>query len=187
MARFENDQASVPHDRSSGVFPVSGDTLSEVLRVVRLTGAVFFTVDGSAPWAAEAPAAREIGPYIMPGVEHAIEYHLVAAGSCYGGIVGEDPVKLEAGDVIVFPQGHGHVMSSAPGMRAPPNQELMRNARSNRLPIAITKNGGGAEGAKLICGFLGCDARPFNPLLAALPKVIHLERRALEGGAVEHL
>jgi AraC-like DNA-binding protein len=165
---------------------VSGDTLSEVLRVVRLTGAVFFTVDGSAPWAAEAPAAREIGPYIMPGVEHVIEYHLVAAGSCYGGIVGEEPVKLEAGDVIVFPQGHPHVMSSAPGMRSPPGVELARTAREHRLPIAITKNGGGAESAKLICGFLGCDARPFNPLLAALPKVIHMPRRTMDGSVVEH-
>jgi AraC-like DNA-binding protein len=34
--------------------------------------------------------------------------------------------------------------------------------------------GGGQERARLICGFLGCDARPYNPLLAALPSVIHL-------------
>ena len=165
---------------------MSGDTLSEVLRVVRLTGAVFFKIDASPPWAAEAPPAREIGPYIMPGVEHVIEYHVLSSGSCFGGIVGEEAFRLEAGDVIVFPQGHPHVMSSAPGMRAPPGVELARTARQHRLPIAITKNGGGADGAKLICGFLGCDARPFNPLLAALPKVIHLERRTLEGGVVEH-
>ena len=55
---------------------MSTDTLSDVLRAVRLTGAVFFAVDASAPWVAEAPAARELGPYIMPGVEHVIEYHV---------------------------------------------------------------------------------------------------------------
>jgi hypothetical protein len=52
---------------------MSTDTLSAVLRAVRLTGAVFFSIDASAPWVADTPSAREIGPYIMPGVEHVIE------------------------------------------------------------------------------------------------------------------
>ena len=26
----------------------------------------------------------------------------------------------------------------------------------------------------LVCGFLGCDLRPFNPLMAALPRLLHL-------------
>ncbi|HMI82835.1 MAG TPA: AraC family transcriptional regulator [Polyangiaceae bacterium] len=36
-----------------------------------------------------------------------------------------------------------------------------------------------------ICGFLGCDARPFNPLLATLPRVIHVPRRASDDGLLE--
>src|SRR5262245_34265916 len=165
---------------------MSGDTLSEVLRAVRLTGAVFFKIEASSPWVAEAAPAAELGPHIMPGVEHVIEYHVLSSGSCFGGIAGEEPVRLEAGDVLVFPQGHPHVMSSAPGMRATPGVELARTARQSRLPITITMGGGGPEGTKLICGFLGCDARPFNPLLAALLRVIHLPRRALAGGVIEH-
>ena len=97
---------------------MSRDTLSDVLRAVRLRGAVFYYVDGSSPWVAEAPPAREIIPAIMPGAEHMIEFHGVALGSCWGAIVGEPPVHLHAGDVILFPQGDAHVMSSAPGMRA---------------------------------------------------------------------
>jgi AraC-like DNA-binding protein len=31
-----------------------------------------------------------------------------------------------------------------------------------------------SDPARLVCGFLGCDARPFNPLLAALPRVIRI-------------
>jgi AraC-like DNA-binding protein len=27
----------------------------------------------------------------------------------------------------------------------------------------------------LVCGYLGCDARPFNPLLSTLPKVLHVK------------
>jgi len=29
--------------------------------------------------------------------------------------------------------------------------------------------------ARLVCGFLGCDVRPFNPLIATLPRLLHLK------------
>jgi len=166
---------------------MSTDTLSEVLRAVRLTGAVFFAVDASAPWVAETPPGREVAPYIFPGVEHVIEYHVVTAGSCWGGLVDEVPLRLEAGDVIVFPQGDGHVISSAPGMRGLPEPDAVRRAQSQQLPIALRIDGGGAERAELICGFLGCDARPFNPLLSTLPRVLHVPRRAAEDSVIEQL
>src|SRR5262249_49400323 len=98
---------------------MSRDTLSDVLRAVRLRGVVFFYVDGTSPWVVEAPPAREIIPAIMPGAEHMIEFHGVVGGTCWGAIVGQPSVRLEEGDVILFPQGDPHVMSSAPVMRAP--------------------------------------------------------------------
>jgi hypothetical protein len=152
---------------------MSTDPLSEVLHAVRLTGAVYFAVDACAPWVAEGPRAGELAPHLMPGVEHVIEYHVVTRGSCWGGVVGEPAICLDAGDVIVFPQGDAHVMSSAPGMRGEPDLHLEHALPPNHLPIAITMNGGGTDRSELICGFLGCDARPFNPMLANLPRVIH--------------
>jgi AraC-like DNA-binding protein len=157
------------------------DTLSDVLRAVRLTGAVFFSVDASAPWVAEAPSASAIGPRIMPGVDHVIEYHVVTSGSCWGGLVDEPAVHLESGDVLVFPQGDPHVLSSAPGMRGRSDMDVARLAAADRLPIAISIDGGGPDRAHVVCGFLGCDARPFNPLLASLPRVIHLRGSSHEG------
>ena len=50
---------------------------------MRLRGAVFFYVSGSGGWAAEAPSAKEVAPLLMRGVEHVIEYHLVAQGGCW--------------------------------------------------------------------------------------------------------
>jgi AraC-like DNA-binding protein len=40
-------------------------------------------------------------------------------------------------------------------------------------------DGGGGDRATIACGFLGLDARPFNPLLAALPRVLHISGAAL--------
>jgi hypothetical protein len=152
----------------------AGDTLSEVLRAVRLNGAVFFAIDASAPWVAEAPPAREIGHLLQPGSEHVIEYRVVTRGSCWGGIVGEAPVRLETGDVLAFPQGDAHIISSAPGMRGAVEREAYRAPSDRRrLPVRL-EMGDGGDPARLICGFLGCDARPFNPLLATLPRTLHV-------------
>ena len=160
---------------------MGADALSDVLRTVRLTGAVFFDVDASSPWVAEAPPGRMLAPYIMPGAQHLIEYHVVTKGSCWAGLIGEPQVQLKAGDVIVFPQGDAHVMSSAPGMRAPIDGNTMPKPPHPPLPIRIRQGGGGPDGSRVICGFLGCDARPFNPLLATLPRVLHVSEQPGEG------
>jgi AraC-like DNA-binding protein len=150
------------------------DALSDVLRAVRLTGAVFFDVFASEPWIAEAPPGRSIVGAIFPGAEHLISYHVVARGTCWGHVVGEAPRRLVTGDVIVFPHGDTHVMSSAPGMRATPQIDLYRPPADGRLPFTLTMGSEHPDPTRLVCGFLACDARPFNPLLAALPHTIQV-------------
>jgi AraC-like DNA-binding protein len=159
------------------------DTLSDVLRGVRLKGAVFFSITGSSDWAAEAPAARELAPLIMRGVEHVIEYHAVAQGSCWAAIPGGPSVQLFAGDVVMFPHGDAHVVSSAPGMRGIADFSWFSDETRRRLPLRLAYNGRDilnpaphdvdAE-TSIVCGFLGCDLQPFNPLIAALPRLLHL-------------
>lgn len=169
---------------------VSRDTLSDLLRAVRLRGAVFYYIDGSSPWVAEAPPAREIIPAIMPGVEHMIEFHGIVKGSCWAAIVGTSPIRLYEGDLILFPQGDSHVISSAPGMRAPRvDTGLYFEPRPAQLPYSLSMkgaevsvarlDGGGTDESTVVCGFLGLDARPFNPLLAALPRVLRIPASAL--------
>ena len=162
------------------------DTLSDVLRAVRLTGAVFFAVDATAPWVAETPKGSDVAPHIMPGSEHVIAYHMIASGTCWGGLVDEPAVKLEAGDIIVFPQGDRHVISSAPGMRGEPHIDAFRSVSQSRVPLPVLIRGGASEREQVICGYLGCDARPFNPLLATLPRVMHLKPQG-EGDVLHRL
>ena len=160
------------------------DTLSDVLRCVRLHGAVFYAVSGSDEWAAEAPAAREIAAAVMPGVEHVMEYHVLTKGAGWAAIVGEPPVRLAQGDIVVFPHGDAHVMSSAPGLRPPKADATWFYAtRDDPKPMPIAYRGveqcavGEQDAdapASLVCGFLGCDLRPFNPLIATLPRLLHL-------------
>jgi AraC-like DNA-binding protein len=151
---------------------VKTDVLSDVLRAVRLTGAVYFDFEFSAPWVAETPPSREIASVVMPGAQRLIEYHAIARGACWGHAVGEEPIRLREGDLIVFPQGDAHVLSSARGMRGEPDISIF--VRSATLPKVYERGGGGSERTRLVCGFLACDDHPYNPLLAALPRTIHL-------------
>ena len=151
---------------------MSVDVLSDVLRTVRLTGAMFFDVATQAPWVAEQPSREMVLPKILPGAEHLIAYHVVTEGHCFASIIGGEATELHAGEVVVFTQGDPHVMSSSPGMRADPfTYETMDVVTASQLPFFANY---GTEGppAKLVCGFLACDARPFNPLLDNLPRVI---------------
>ena len=156
---------------------MTGDVLSDVLKAIRLTGAVYFDFELTSPWVAEAPAATEISKFVMPDSDRVIEYHVIARGSCWGHRVGDEPIRLREGDILVFPQGDPHVLSSYPGMRTEPDMSAYVQ-RSGPLPLIFETGGGGPDGARVICGFLGCDDRPFNPLLAALPKVIHVSAAA---------
>jgi len=154
---------------------MAADILSDVLKTVRLTGATFFDVVARAPWVAEQPPRETILPKVLPGAEHLISYHVVTEGRCYASIIGAEPIELEAGDVVVFTKGDPHVLSSSPGMRADRAAPGVLDAAAlSQLPIFINYGDGGPVAAKFVCGFLACDAHPFNPLLDNLPPVIRV-------------
>ncbi|HET7697749.1 MAG TPA: AraC family transcriptional regulator [Vicinamibacterales bacterium] len=149
------------------------DVLSDVLRAVRMTGAVYFDFELRSPWVVEAPRSREIVGQVMPGAQRLIEFHLIARGSGWGHAIGDPPERLREGDVLVFPHGDAHVLASAPGLRAAPDMQAFAR-RSTPLPMFYELGGSGGERARIVCCFLGCDDQPFNPLLDALPSVVHL-------------
>lgn len=161
------------------------DILSDLLRSVRLRGAVFYYVSYSGPWAAQTQAASEIADAVLPGCEHVMEFHMVAKGNGWAATHGHDPVRLGKGDIVMFPQGDSHVMSSAPGL-TPEKRETqwVRSQRDLPKPIPVSQVNGIMHAGEpmpvevaesvLVCGFLGCDLRPFNPLVGALPRLLHL-------------
>ncbi|NQD36754.1 AraC family transcriptional regulator [Permianibacter sp. IMCC34836] len=161
------------------------DALSDVLRSVRLRGAVFYYVSFRDEWVAETPAAPELAKALMPGTEHVLAFHLVVRGAGWAAADGLPPVRLAAGDIVMFPRGDTHVLSSAPGMHAERDtSDWHFTTRNDPKPIALAYHRGvlrpgelsPAEDAStvVVCGFIGCDLRPFNPLIASLPRLLHL-------------
>ena len=147
------------------------DPLSDLLRVVRLDGAFFYGVEATEPWKVHSLGARQLKPRILPRSEHLISYHILIEGQCYGGLHDRELTRLEAGDVIVFPHGDPHQMMSGPDL---PIGAAIQSDAPGRFPDTVVLDGGGRSRASFVCGYLGCDLRPFNPLLAALPHQMHM-------------
>jgi AraC-like DNA-binding protein len=158
------------------------DPLSDVLKTVRLHGAVFFMLESSAPWANGMPDGVTLAPVLVPRAQQVISFHVITHGACWGGLLDGPLVRLEAGDVIVFPRGDGYFMSFVRQEPTPPDVDqafgFIRGMKSGQLPFSMKFGGGGPEQVGAICGFLGCDARPFNPLIATLPRLLHIKGAA---------
>src|SRR3954447_21664549 len=88
---------------------MAADPLSDVLKTVRLTGAVFFEIAAQGPWAVASPPRDLILPKILPGADHLIAYHVVTAGRCFATAADGQPMLLKAGEVVVFTRGQPHI------------------------------------------------------------------------------
>lgn len=150
------------------------DALSEVLRVVRLNSAVFFNARFSAPWCFSSPEAATVMHTLQPGAERLVIFHLLTEGQCRMEVDGAPPTTLHAGDIIVFPHGDAHLMSSGAAVAPAPPADLVALLRRGPREIRF---GGGGETTRFICGYLTCDPRLCRPILTALPRVVTVRLR----------
>lgn len=155
------------------------DAMSEVLRVVRLVGAIFIHAKFTAPWCYQSPHADTAAPYLEPGAERVVIFHLVTEGECFVEMKGEPPLRLVAGDVVIFPQGDPHRMASEPGL--PPARGAQLGTVLQRRPRVMAYGGGGAR-TRIVCGYLACDQRLARMLLAGMPSVVRVNVRDSNAG-----
>jgi AraC-like DNA-binding protein len=155
------------------------DALSETLRVVHLVGAIFIQGRFTAPWCYQSPHADTAAPLLEPGAERVVIFHLITEGDCYVELDGQPPLRLQAGDAVLFPQGDAHRMTSEPGV-APASGARLDTVLSRR-PRRLAYGGGGPM-TKLVCGYLACDARLARMLLAGLPPLVRVNVRGSNAG-----
>lgn len=156
------------------------DALSETLRVVRLVGAIFIQARFTAPWCYRSPRADSAAPLLEPGAERVVIFHLITEGECFVELGDEDPVRLIAGDAVIFPQGDAHLMSSQPGLPPAPGGTRL-DAVLARRPRQLAYGGGGAT-TRLVCGYLACDARFARMLLTGLQRIVRVNVRGSNAG-----
>jgi AraC family transcriptional regulator, alkane utilization regulator len=157
------------------------DALSDVLRLVRLSGAVYLNGEFTAPWCVMGQVSHEVSAALLPRAERVVSYHLVTEGSCWVGLVGEpsSAIRVDAGELLVVPQGEPHLMGSSLELTPAPAQQLIEHyLKTARGEVMKLSYGGGDEPhTRLICGFLACDDALNNPVLSALPRLFKVDMR----------
>jgi AraC-like DNA-binding protein len=157
------------------------DAFSEVLSGIRLTGAVFFSAEFSAPWGFSTSEPKTMAAKIAPGAEHLVLYHLVIEGGAVIELTDGKSIALQAGDVVVFPHGDAHHMSSAKGLSLPfPNYGISGKIQARDL--APLQAGGGGEISRFVCGYLTCDPHLCQPILSGLPAAFKVNIRSDRSG-----
>jgi AraC-like DNA-binding protein len=106
-------------------------------------------------------------------------FHLITEGECYVELGNEPPLRLIAGDAVIFPKGDAHRMTSQPGL--PPATSARLDEVLARRPRQLVYGGGGPT-TRLVCGYLACDARLAGMLLAGLPGLVRVNVRGSNAG-----
>jgi AraC-like DNA-binding protein len=170
--------------------PAADDPLSDLFRAVRFTRALYYTIDTAGPWPAiHVPPGVAIASGLGPRTQQVLSYHLLVEGVCWTGLEDGEPVRLERGDAIVYPRGDPYFMAPELGPRpgsadAPGLMRLLEGISSGMVPPRLAFNPQHPDRTRFVCGFLGCDPRPFDPLLRALPRMLYLKGMT---GRLKHL
>jgi AraC-like DNA-binding protein len=156
------------------------DLLSELLGVIRLTGAVFLEMELRAQWSYLTAPARAIADVLMPEADHVIPYHLLLEGTCYARLTDGEFVEFSAGELVMFPAGDRHVLATANDRSAqlPPTEitgETLSSLKRNE--IVPFKSGAQGTATRIVCGYLACDKRLAEPILLSLPRLLKVSMR----------
>jgi len=164
------------------------DALSDLLRVVQLTGAVYLDGAFSAPWCVNVPADSLLCSAYLPPSERVVSFHLVTEGRCWAMLPHDrgGALQVDAGDVIVVPQGETHLLGSAtdlsPELLAPLLANQVETTPGEVMTIAY---GDGGAVTRMVCGFLAAQDISKNPLLSSLPRLFKIGMRGSRASWLE--
>ena len=157
------------------------DALSDVLRLVRLEGGVFLRAEFTAPWCIRSQVAASDCAPLLTDVDRLILYHYVVEGRCAFVVSGQPPMEIGPGDAVIFPRNDPHVMGSDISLEPIDSHSILKPSSSGNL--AYINHGGGGAMTRIVCGFLGYRRVEGNPLIDALPPVLHLDTRESSAAA----
>lgn len=150
------------------------DVLSEVLRVVRLSGAIHFLAELRHPWAFSSSPHEILAARLKLPHGSVTPFHIFIEGGCHVTSGQHQPVRVERGDVIIFPRADVHILASEIGLAPVPIKDVY--SKPSKEQITIVRYGGSGDPARFICGFLHLDQQ-FDPLLNSLPDVLCVRSR----------
>lgn len=139
--------------------------VSEVLHALRVVDSCYCRTELSGPWGLRMASCD------------AVTFHFLAEGRAWL-TSDDDTVRLEMGDLAVFPHGAGHTLEGGPGT---PPEWMLDLPIDRKEPATEIRHGGGGEPTLLICAGARFDP-PDQPLVRLLPEVLYVRSGSQSGG-----
>lgn len=134
------------------------DGLSGILDQIRLKSVIYFKSEFAPDWGMDVPQ----GPFA--------QFHIIAEGACCFKCGGEEK-DLNAGDILIFPNGTAHWLAHSATSRKINGQEVASSIMQGNSIFA-----GDHHATTMICGHFEFDRKLDHPFLSALPDIIHISR-----------
>jgi AraC-like DNA-binding protein len=138
------------------------DVLTDVLEAIHFKSVVHGRLELTAPWGLRLDLGH-------PG------FYVVTRGTCWLDVDGmEEPLQLAGGDFVLLPKGQSHVLKDNRRTKSVPLVEILGQDCVQSRPGGILPYGGGGALTTIVGGCFLFEGDN-NPLLAALPPVIHVK------------
>jgi len=151
------------------------DALSDVLKSVRLEGAVYLNAEFTAPWCIHAKFGLASVRARLAGAEHVVFFHFLTEGVCKVRLADSAEVlDAAAGDLVLFAREDKHLMGSDLHLAPVEAASLIAADAAAGGDFIRMRHGGGGAATRFVCGYLACSRSVCRPLLDALPRVLRI-------------
>lgn len=148
------------------------DTLSEIVRSIRLRGRIYARWELTAPWGMALPAGEFAS------------FHLVEEGECWLAAADGRSEALRGGELVVLFDGVAHALSDRPGRSATPVETLLQ---AQPPGARVCRHGGGGQMSRLVCGKFASEGLSRSSGFQALPAMVRLDGGGTAGKTVDLL
>jgi AraC-like DNA-binding protein len=150
------------------------DTLSDILRSLRLKGGIFLDARFTAPWCIVSHVTpNDIASFLKSPAE-IVTLHYIVSGQTYVGVGNDERMVVKEGELVLLPRNDAHVMGSSLDGKPVNSHHLIETSPDGGLARIV--HGGEGELTHIICGYLATEERR-NPLLSSLPPLLKVNIR----------
>ena len=160
------------------------DALSDVLKSVRLEGALYLNAEFTAPWCVRGECGLAMKEKIS-GAGHIVYFHFLTEGACKARLTrGGEVLDVRAGDLVLVPRYEQHLLGTDLQLAPLDGEALLRIAVTDQSDVMKIRHGGGGAATRFVCGYLACSHSLVRPLLDGLPRLLRIP---IGGGPAEAL
>lgn len=151
------------------------DPLSDLFRIIRLTGGVFLDAVLSEPWCVSSQFTEDdCGPEVGD-IGAIIGFHFVLEGRMLVRMADGETREVGSDHVVLLPRNDPHLLASELGLPSVSGHDLMRRARAGDL-AHIDYGDASRARTRFVCGYVASATR-HHPLLEALPALLIMDLR----------